>query len=153
MLRQDGKPFWTHLAATVALNHAIHLRPAADGSPVFRTVLIDVSERKSAEEERLRLNWQLHQSEKLNALGAIAMGVAKVCRVKATVWERMSVETISIIGMILSFSGVGIIVFSKRRKLIEGGRQSTTIEHPWIFAGGILLTILGVLAQVVVAYF
>ena len=77
----------------------------------------------------------------------------KVCLVKATVWERMSVETISIIGMILSLSGVGFIVFSKRRKLIEGGRQSTTIEHPWIFAGGILLTILGVLAQVVVAYF
>jgi uncharacterized membrane protein YbhN (UPF0104 family) len=62
-------------------------------------------------------------------------------------------ETLSIIGMILSLSEVGFIVFSKRRKLIEGGRNLTTIEHPWIFAGGILLTILGVLAQVVAAYF
>jgi hypothetical protein len=65
----------------------------------------------------------------------------------------MPVETISIIGMILSFTGVGVIVSSKRRKLIEGGRQSTTIERPWMFAGGILLTILGVLAQVVAEYF
>jgi hypothetical protein len=55
--------------------------------------------------------------------------------------------------MILSVSGVGLIVFSKRRRLSEGGRQSTTIEYPWIFAGGILLTLLGVLAQVLVAYF
>lgn len=62
-------------------------------------------------------------------------------------------ETISVIGMILSVLGVGFIVFSKRRKGIEGGRQSTTIEYPWIFAGGIVLTILGVLAQVVAAYY
>jgi hypothetical protein len=62
-------------------------------------------------------------------------------------------DTISMIGMILSVLGVGFIVFSKRRKLIEGGRQSTVIEYPYIFAAGILLTILGVLAQVVVAYF
>jgi hypothetical protein len=61
-------------------------------------------------------------------------------------------ETLSMIGMILSVSGVGMIVFSKRRKLVEGGRQSTIIEHPWVFAGGILLTILGGLAQVVAAY-
>jgi hypothetical protein len=65
----------------------------------------------------------------------------------------MPMDTISMIGMILSVSGVGLIVFSKRRKVIEGGRQSTTIEYPWIFAGGILLAILGVLAQVVAAYF
>lgn len=62
-------------------------------------------------------------------------------------------DTISTIGMILSLSGVGLIVFSKRRKVIERGGQSTTIEYPWLFSGGILLTILGVLAQVVVAYF
>lgn len=62
-------------------------------------------------------------------------------------------ETISVIGMILSVLGVGFIVFSKRRKGIEGGRQSTTIEYPWIFAGGIVLTILGVLVQVVAAYY
>jgi hypothetical protein len=62
-------------------------------------------------------------------------------------------DTISMIGMIVSVSGVGMIVFSKRRKLVEGGRQSTIIEYPWVFAGGILLTILGVVAQVVVAYF
>lgn len=62
-------------------------------------------------------------------------------------------EAISIIGIFLSLSGVGMIVFSKRRKLIDGGRQSTTIEHPWLFSAGILLTILGVLAQVVATYF
>ena len=62
-------------------------------------------------------------------------------------------ETISLIGMIMSVLGVAFIVFSKRRKPIEGGRQSTTIEYPWIFTGGILLTILGVLAQVVAAYY
>jgi len=62
-------------------------------------------------------------------------------------------ETVSIIEMILSLPGVGFIIYSKRRKLIEGGRHLTAIEHPWIFAGGILLTILGVLAQEVAAYF
>ena len=62
-------------------------------------------------------------------------------------------ETISVIGMILSVLGVAFIVFSKRRKRVQGGRQSTTIEYPWIFAGGIVLTILGVLAQVVAAYY
>jgi hypothetical protein len=62
-------------------------------------------------------------------------------------------ETISAIGMIMSVLGVGFIVFSKRRKPIGGGRQATTIEYPWIFGGGILLTILGVLAQVVAAYY
>ena len=62
-------------------------------------------------------------------------------------------DTFSMIGMVLSVSGVGLIVFSKRRKLIEGGRQLTTLEYPWVFACGILLTIMGVLAQVVAAYF
>jgi hypothetical protein len=65
----------------------------------------------------------------------------------------MRMDTISTIGMILSVSGVGLIVFSKRRRVIEGGRQSTTIEYPWIFASGILLAILGVLAQIVAASF
>ena len=73
--------------------------------------------------------------------------------IKATVWEWMPMETVSIIEMILSLPGVGFIMYSKRRKLIEGGRHLTAIEHPWIFAGGILLTILGVLAQEVAAYF
>jgi hypothetical protein len=62
-------------------------------------------------------------------------------------------DTVSTIGMILSVSGVALIVFAKRRKAIGGGRQSTTIAYPWLFVGGILLTILGVLAQVVAAYF
>jgi uncharacterized membrane protein YbhN (UPF0104 family) len=62
-------------------------------------------------------------------------------------------DTISIVGMVLSVSGVGLIVFSKRRRGLEGGRQLTSIEYPWVFAGGILLTVLGVLAQVVAAYF
>ena len=62
-------------------------------------------------------------------------------------------DTVSTVGMILSVSGVALIVFSKRRRVSEGGRQSTIIEYPWIFVGGILLTILGVLAQVVAAYF
>jgi hypothetical protein len=62
-------------------------------------------------------------------------------------------DTVSTIGMILSVSGVALVVFSKRRRVSEGNRQSTTVAYPWLFAGGILLTILGVIAQVVVAYF
>ncbi len=50
-------------------------------------------------------------------------------------------------------SGVGLIIFSKRRKVINGKGQSTTIEYPWLFAGGLLLTVLGVVAQLAVAYF
>ena len=62
-------------------------------------------------------------------------------------------DTLSTVGMILSVLGVALIVFSKRRRVSEGSRQSTIVAYPWLFAGGILLTILGVLAQVGAAYF
>ena len=67
--------------------------------------------------------------------------------------KRGLMDTISTIGVVLSMSGVGLIIFSKRRKVINGKGQSTTIEYPWLFAGGLLLTVLGVVAQLAVAYF
>ncbi len=60
-------------------------------------------------------------------------------------------DTLIAVGMVLSVSGVGLILFSTRRRISEGGQSTTRIENRWRFAGGILLTVLGVLVQAVAA--
>ena len=66
-LRKDGTPIW--------LENVVSLI-AWDGQPAQLTTLVDITERKAAEEARQRIEAQLHQAQKLEALGTLAGGVA-----------------------------------------------------------------------------
>lgn len=48
----------------------------ADGSTLWNTLILDVTERRQQEMERRRLEAQLRQAQKLEALGRVATGVA-----------------------------------------------------------------------------
>jgi PAS domain S-box-containing protein len=68
MLKMDGTPFWGHLAATAATS--------ADGAPMCRLVIVDISERKRSEEEKAKLEIQFQQAQKMESVGRLAGGVA-----------------------------------------------------------------------------
>jgi PAS domain S-box-containing protein len=68
-LRKSGEAIWC--SANVSLLHDAAGRPS-----YFLTMVQDIRERKKAEEERARLQQQLIQAQKMEALGTLAGGVA-----------------------------------------------------------------------------
>lgn len=68
MVTQDNTTIWVQLSTTVVQDK--------DDVPVFRIVLIDITERKRAEEERDKLESQLIQIKKMESIGRLAGGVA-----------------------------------------------------------------------------
>ncbi|MBN2527818.1 MAG: PAS domain S-box protein [Deltaproteobacteria bacterium] len=68
LLHRDGRWIWLHDRATILEEE--------DGVPFAIGVFSDITERKLAEEEKARLEEHLRQSEKLEAVGQLAGGVA-----------------------------------------------------------------------------
>lgn len=67
--RKDGTWCWTHVALSTVRD--------ADGRPVsVIVVVVDISSRKAAEDEQRRLEAELRQSQKLEAIGTLASGIA-----------------------------------------------------------------------------
>ena len=67
-LRKDGTPFWCYVSISM-FDHSKH------GS-VLVAVHTDITERKQAEEERKKLEAQLLQAQKMEAMGTLAGGIA-----------------------------------------------------------------------------
>ncbi len=67
--RKDGALFWTELACTLA-------RDVLGQTDVLIGRTRDISERKQAEQDRLALEGQLRQAQKLESIGTLAGGVA-----------------------------------------------------------------------------
>lgn len=61
-------------------------------------------------------------------------------------------ELLSIIGIIMSLLGVGLILFSRQKLLDRSVSGPDKSRHQRIFAAGIFLLFMGVLAQVAVVY-
>ncbi len=68
-LHKDGSIIWTNLTISI-VRHTLH-DPA-----YFISVIEDISERKRAEAEKVKLEDQLQQAQKLEAIGQLAGGVA-----------------------------------------------------------------------------
>ena len=68
-VRKSGESVWC--ATNISLIHDAAGRPAH-----FLAMVQDIDERKKAEEERNRLQQQLFQAQKMEALGTLAGGIA-----------------------------------------------------------------------------
>ncbi|MGP1680479.1 MAG: hybrid sensor histidine kinase/response regulator [Burkholderiales bacterium] len=68
MVKMDGTPIWVRLTATAARD--------AEGAPIQRVVLSDITERKQAEVAHILLQARWNESQKMEALGTLAGGVA-----------------------------------------------------------------------------
>ena len=69
IIRKDGSKRYVEAS--------VSLRKDSEGQPIgFRGIVRDISERKLAEEEKARLEVQLQQAQKMEAIGTLAGGVA-----------------------------------------------------------------------------
>jgi two-component system cell cycle sensor histidine kinase/response regulator CckA len=68
LVKKDGSRFWARLVSTAMQN--------ADGMPVCRTMVSDITSQKRAEEERMNFERQLQRSQKIESLGVLAAGIA-----------------------------------------------------------------------------
>jgi PAS domain S-box-containing protein len=68
MVRQDGTQFWAHLDAATAWE--------ADGPPVLRVTMGDISMRKLAEDHQRRLEAELQHAQSMESLGSLTGGIA-----------------------------------------------------------------------------
>ena len=68
-VHRDGRIIWTEISIS-------HLHDSGTLEGVLVAVVDDVTERRAAEQERQRLEAQLRQSQKLEALGTFAGGIA-----------------------------------------------------------------------------
>jgi PAS domain S-box-containing protein len=86
LVKNDGTPFWARLEATVAQN--------ADGAPVCRVVLSDISERKQAETALRELNATLEQrvADRTRQLAEANAQLSEIDRLKDDFISRISHE-------------------------------------------------------------
>lgn len=105
MAKQDGSPFWTQLAATAARD--------ADGLPVLRIMMNDISDRKRVEAERVAL--ELVLKEKNAELEQSKSVAEKANLAKSDFLSRMSHELRTPLSAILGFT-----------QLIESGTPPPT---------------------------
>jgi signal transduction histidine kinase/CheY-like chemotaxis protein len=68
MVRQDGTQFWAHLDAATAWE--------ADGPPVLRVTMGDISMQKLAEDRQRRLEAELQHAQSMESLNTLAAGIA-----------------------------------------------------------------------------
>jgi PAS domain S-box-containing protein len=93
MIKQDGTSFWAHLTMTLAHD--------ADGAPELRAVLIDISDRKQIETERLVLQQDLQtKNDELERARVVA---DKANQAKSEFLSSMSHELRTPLHAILGF--------------------------------------------------
>ena len=76
MVRNDQTTFWAHLSATE--RRAAPPRPGAGPghATVSRVVVTDMTVHRREEEQQLKIEALLHQTQKLKTLGVLAGGMA-----------------------------------------------------------------------------
>ncbi len=66
---KSGSPVWVNLTVSP-------LKAAGGEGTYYMTIVQDITERKSMEEQKIRLEHQLRQSQKMEAIGTLAGGIA-----------------------------------------------------------------------------